>query len=187
MKVHRAASDINVRSVRESDTTSLFKNYLGREETTQYLARKAFANEDEASVAIKKWSQSNLKTSSKIKVSVAECNQTSEVIGMLVFIFNGTHAEIHFGISPDHQNRGLATQLCLVGIEILKGSGISEIRTHPYVNHVASIRVLEKCGFVKSGVLSEHIVFPAMGKVYQDCADMRLHLKGSIPNAFSND
>ena len=52
--------------------------------------------------------------------------------------------------------------------------GYTRIRTTPHIGNHASIRVLEKCGFISQGILKAHAVFPALGREAQDCMDMRL-------------
>lgn len=108
-----------------------------------------------------------------ILVLAIEESATHVPIGCLVLIPESSHSEIHFGISRNYQGKGYATQACKLGIEYLKSIGIEEIHTAPHIDHQASIRVLEKCGFKKQGVLKEYAVFPALSMFPQDCLSMR--------------
>ncbi len=85
-------------------------------------------------------------------------------------------SEIHFGISARYRGgKGYATQACKLGVVYLQSLGITRIRTAPpHIGNHASIRVLEKCGFISQSILKAHAVFPALGREAQDCMDMRL-------------
>lgn len=83
-------------------------------------------------------------------------------------------SEIHFGISARYQGKGYATQACKLGVVYLQSLGITRIRTTPHIGNHASIRVLERCGFISQGILKAHAVFPALGREAQDSMDMRL-------------
>ncbi len=107
-------------------------------------------------------------------VLAIEESATQVPIGCLVLIPENSHSEIHFGISRNYQGKGYATQACKLGIEYLKSIGVEQIHAAPHFDHQASIRVLEKCGFKKQGVLKEYAVFPALSDELQDCLDMQL-------------
>ena len=45
-------------------------------------------------------------------------------------------------------------------VDLAPRIGIRVLSASTHVDHAASGRVLEKCGFVKDGVLPRHMVFP---------------------------
>ncbi len=98
------------------------------------------------------------------------------VFGLVVFVFNEQYAEIHFGISDQFSNQGIATELCCSGLQYLKSLGVNQVRTNPFIEHIASIRVLEKSGFSNHGTLKNHARFPTLGDGLFNCADMRISL-----------
>ncbi|MGR5211625.1 GNAT family N-acetyltransferase [Vibrio rotiferianus] len=168
------AQHVAIRYLEESDAIPLFENYLGDEQTCLYLNRQAHQTPTQTLQAISRWqTQYGLAHPNLLVLAIEEV--ASQVpIGCLVLIPEKSSSEIHFGISRNYQGKGYATQACMLGIEYLKSIGVQEVHTAPYIDHQASIRVLEKCGFQKRGVLKEYTVFPALSDELQDCWDMRL-------------
>ncbi|WP_045480818.1 GNAT family N-acetyltransferase [Vibrio owensii] len=174
--MRREAQDIAIRYLEETDAVPLFENYLGDEQTCLYLNRQAHQSPIQTLQAIGRWRAQYELDHPNILVLAIEVSTTQVPIGCLVLIPESSHSEIHFGISRNYQGRGYATQACKLGIEYLKSIGVEEIHTAPHIDHQASIRVLEKCGFKKQGVLKEYAVFPALSPNPQDCLDMWLEV-----------
>ena len=84
----------------------------------------------------------------------AVLRETGEVVGNCSFKgppVDGT-VEIAYGISPDHQNRGYATEAARALTEFAASRpDVRLIRAHTLPNGVASQRVLVKCGFKHVG------------------------------------
>jgi RimJ/RimL family protein N-acetyltransferase len=56
--------------------------------------------------------------------------------------------EIAYGIAPEHQGRGFATEAAQALIEFARQSvGVRVVRAHTMSDNLASARVLTKCGF----------------------------------------
>ncbi|WP_425668833.1 GNAT family N-acetyltransferase [Vibrio owensii] len=168
------AQEIAIRYLEETDAVPLFENYLGDEQTCLYLNRQAHLSPIKTLQAIGRWRAQYELDHPNILVLAIEESATHVPIGCLVLIPESSHSEIHFGISRNYQGKGYATQACKLGIEYLKSIGVEQIHTAPHIDHQASIRVLEKCGFKKQGVLKEYAVFPALSDELQDCLDMQL-------------
>ncbi|WP_411062725.1 GNAT family N-acetyltransferase [Vibrio rotiferianus] len=168
------AQDVAIRYFEETDAVPLFENYLGDVQTCLYLNRQAHQSLIQTLQAIGRWRAQYDLAHPNILVLAIEESATHVPIGCLVLIPESSHSEIHFGISRNYQGKGYATQACKLGIEYLKSIGVEEIHTAPHIDHHASIRVLEKCGFKKQAVLKEYAVFPAFGANPQDCLDMWL-------------
>ncbi|HDM8207722.1 GNAT family N-acetyltransferase [Vibrio campbellii] len=168
------AQHVAIRHIEESDAVPLFDNYLGDEKACLYLNRQAHLSSTQTLQSINRWrSQYELAHPNILVLAIEEI--VSQVpIGCLVLIPEKSSSEIHFGISRNYQGKGYATQACMLGIEYLKSIGVEEVHTAPHIDHQASIRVLEKCGFKKQGVLKEYAVFPALSDEPQDCWYMRL-------------
>ncbi|CAH1541680.1 GNAT family N-acetyltransferase [Vibrio owensii] len=172
--MRREAQEIAIRYLEETDAVPLFENYLGDEQTCLYLNRQAHQSPIQTLQAIGRWRAQYELDHPNILVLAIEESATHVPIGCLVLIPESSHSEIHFGISRNYQGKGYVTQACKLGIEYLKSIGVGEIHTAPHIDHQASIRVLEKCGFKKQGVLKEYAVFPALSDELQDCLDMQL-------------
>ncbi|TMX56019.1 GNAT family N-acetyltransferase [Vibrio rotiferianus] len=168
------AQDVVIRYLEESDAVPLFENYLGDEQTCLYLNRQAHQSPTQTLQAIGRWRAQYELAHPNILVLAIEESTTQIPIGCLVLIPEKSSSEIHFGISRNYQGKGYATQACKFGTEYLKSIGVEQIHTAPHIDHQASIRVLEKCGFKKQGMLKEYAVFPALSAELQDCWDMRL-------------
>jgi RimJ/RimL family protein N-acetyltransferase len=66
-------------------------------------------------------------------------------------IEDGT-VEIAYGVAPDHQGRGYATEAAAALAEHAFSSGeVRVVRAHTLPDAGASARVLEKCGFLRIG------------------------------------
>lgn len=104
-------------------------------------------------------------------------NPDDSIFGLLVLVLNGSMGEIHFGLSKKFSGKGIATSACKAGLLELKRRSVKEVRTAPYVGHLASIKVLEKCGFRSYGTLVQHAPFPSLGRGLFDCLDFRLRFE----------
>jgi RimJ/RimL family protein N-acetyltransferase len=61
-------------------------------------------------------------------------------------------AEIAYGVAPGHQGRGYATEAAMALIDFATNdSRVRSIRAHTLAEMNASTRVLQKCGFKKTG------------------------------------
>jgi len=165
-----------VRKLREADAKSLFTMYSGSSNSAKYISTLPHDSAETTLLKIKQWRTFYLDSSPKVRVyGVAESSEDF-VFGVVVFVFNERHAEIHFGVSEKFSNLGIATELCRSGLEYLKNLGVNEVRTNPFSGHVASIRVLEKSGFLSHGTLNNYARFPTLGDNLFNCADMRINL-----------
>ena len=62
--------------------------------------------------------------------------------------------------AKDVAGRGLATEAVRLGVRLaFERHGVRKLTAGAYADNVASIRVLEKAGFVHEGVLREHAAF----------------------------
>ncbi|USH01296.1 GNAT family N-acetyltransferase [Grimontia kaedaensis] len=165
-----------VRELRETDANSLFNLYSGSSISARFISTAPHDSTKTTLSKIKQWRKFYIEIHPKVRVYGVAETQNDFVFGLVVFVFNEQHAEIHFGISDKFSNRGISTELCRNGLEYLRSLGINEVRTSPFIEHVASLRVLEKSGFTNHGTLKNHTRFPALGDGLFDCADMRITL-----------
>ncbi|HDY7736127.1 TPA: GNAT family N-acetyltransferase [Vibrio vulnificus] len=165
-----------IRELRETDADSLFSLYSGSISSAKYISTLPHDTVGTTLSKIQQWRNSYLESSPKVLVYGVAESQNDFVFGVVVFVFNEQHAEIHFAISDKFSNRGIATQLCRIGLEYLNSLGIKEVRTSPFVGHIASVRVLEKSGFSNHGTLKNYARFPTLGAGLFNCADMRISL-----------
>ena len=68
-------------------------------------------------------------------------------------------AEIGYWLGPEYWNRGIATDaLKAVTVAVFKQFEITRLYAVPFADHAASIRVLEKAGYVKEGHLRQSAI-----------------------------
>ncbi|MEE3775768.1 GNAT family N-acetyltransferase [Vibrio cholerae] len=75
---------------------------------------------------IKQWRKFYSENAPKVCVYGVAANPDDFVFGLVVFIFNEQYAEVHFGISKQFSNQGIATELCRSGLKYLKSLGVNE-------------------------------------------------------------
>lgn len=88
----------------------------------------------------------------------------------MIELKNGTHigelcfkglnkdgsAEIGYGISDEYQGNGYATEAVSAVVNwALRQSGVESITAETQAENIASVRVLEKCGFIRTGTFGE--------------------------------
>ena len=72
--------------------------------------------------------------------------------------------EIAYGIAPEYQGRGYATEAAQALIDYAFVSGrVRNIKAHTLPDHNASTRVLQKCGFTLTG----EIIHPTDGRIWR--------------------
>ncbi|MET1283150.1 GNAT family N-acetyltransferase [Vibrio navarrensis] len=150
--------------------------YSGSSSSAKYISTLPHDTVETTLSKIKQWRKFYSENMPKVCVYGVAANPDDFVFGLVVFIFNEQYAEIHFGISKQFSNQGIATELCRSGLQYLKSLGVKEVRTNPFIEHLASIRVLEKSGFSNYGTLKNHARFPTLGDGLFNCADMRISL-----------
>ncbi|HHX8443219.1 TPA: GNAT family N-acetyltransferase [Vibrio diabolicus] len=165
-----------VRELREADANSLFNMYSGSSNSAKYISTLPHDTAETTLSKIKQWRKFYSESTPKVCVYGVSASPDDFVFGLVVFVFNEQYAEIHFGISDKFSNRGIATELCRSGLQYLKSLGVNEVRTNPFIEHIASIRVLEKSGFLNHGSLKNYARFPTLGDGLFNCADMRISL-----------
>jgi RimJ/RimL family protein N-acetyltransferase len=69
-------------------------------------------------------------------------------------------AETGYVLARDAWGQGYATEALRSMIGIAPEAGVQRLFAHIHFQHRASARVLEKCGFILEGPLSQHTEFP---------------------------
>jgi RimJ/RimL family protein N-acetyltransferase len=68
-------------------------------------------------------------------------------------------AEIGYWLGQPHWGRGIATEaLRAVTSEAFKRFEITRLYAVPFADHLASVRVLEKCGYVREGLMRQSAI-----------------------------
>jgi ribosomal-protein-alanine N-acetyltransferase len=73
-------------------------------------------------------------------------------------------ARVGYCIAKDEWGKGYATEACKKIIELATEVGITKLVVPVHPDNLASIRVLEKCGFQEDATAGETLVLPNLGK-----------------------
>ncbi len=82
------------------------------------------------------------------------CNEDKKAIGeiWIYLIENDRMAKVAFRVSPAYQGRGYASQALRAAVDFcFESTELQRLWTDVDIRNAASIRVLEKCGFVREG------------------------------------
>jgi [ribosomal protein S5]-alanine N-acetyltransferase len=90
-----------------------------------------------------------------------EVRDSGQVIGSTGIEFETEYrASTGYVLARDSWGRGYATEALLGVVGVCAKLGLSRLHAKAHVEHTASRRVLEKCGFVHEGTLCRHTLFP---------------------------
>jgi RimJ/RimL family protein N-acetyltransferase len=86
------------------------------------------------------------------------------VVGMVKAIVTEHRAQVGYVVHEPFCGRGFATRAVESLLARLEATpGISRIWATCALDHPGSIRVLEKCGFVREATLKSWVIYPALG------------------------
>jgi len=74
-----------------------------------------------------------------------------------------TRASTGFVLAKDAWGAGFASEALAAVVNIAASAAVRRLYTLCHVRHARSVRVLERCSFVREGVLHKHTVFPNLG------------------------
>ena len=148
-----------LRRPRPNDATSLFSRYASDPEVTRHLgwprhesvnATRTFL--EFADAEWERWPAGPY---------LVESRADGRLLGSSGFRFETPQrASTGYAFARDAWGHGYATESVAAIVEIARGVGIVRLFAICHVDHAASARVLEKCGFAREGILRRHSVFP---------------------------
>jgi RimJ/RimL family protein N-acetyltransferase/dihydrofolate reductase len=90
-------------------------------------------------------------------------------------------AETGYILARDAWGKGYATEALRAVIDAAETAGVARLEALCHPDHVRSSHVLEKCGFVREGLLRRHSVLPNLADVPQDMYSYARILEPSGP------
>jgi ribosomal-protein-alanine N-acetyltransferase len=72
-------------------------------------------------------------------------------------------ASTGYVLARDSWGAGIAAEALRAIVDLAQSVGIARLYALCHVDHVASMRVLERCVFRREGILSKHLIFPNLG------------------------
>jgi [ribosomal protein S5]-alanine N-acetyltransferase len=156
-------SRLILRAARREDAACLFENYTGRSDASHYLQRSAHASQKKTEAVIDAWGADKWATSERFVWSVLLRSEQMPV-GLFLMFLDGNNAEIHYGIGPSFWGQGLASEAGGAIMEwVVQRSSLSEVSTCCAVDHIASLRVLEKIGLSRIELLPNELLLGSAG------------------------
>jgi ribosomal-protein-alanine N-acetyltransferase len=147
---------IILRHIKEDDITGIYRFYSGND-ALNYIARDLFTEKEQAVEKINLF-QKNYEEKKAIWWTFTQ-KPEDEFIGfggLFDISKESSKAEIGYGLLPEYWGQGIMSEV----VEKLIDFGFNELKLHKIYGritpgHDASIRVLEKFGFQKEGVLKD--------------------------------
>lgn len=87
-----------------------------------------------------------------------------EVVGLVKAIVDGHRAQVGYVIDKAHWGKGFATEAVEFITELLSANNfVQRIWATCALDNIGSQRVLEKCDYLREGILKNWIIYPAQG------------------------
>ncbi len=151
-----------MRRPRTEDAWAIFDRYAADPEATRYMAWPAHAtiNDTYGFITFSDVEWQRWPAGPYVIFSRAD----GTLLGSTGFAFESAHRAITgYILARDSWGQGYATESLRAMVELAPRIGIRVLSASTHVDHAVSGRVLEKCGFVRDGVLPHHMVFPNLG------------------------
>lgn len=150
------------RPLRE-DADAIFRRYANDPESTRYLAwpRHRTLQDTLQFLAFSdaEWDHS------PGGPYLIELRESRQVIGSTGIAFETEYrASTGYVLARDLWGRGFASEALLGIVGVCTAVGLARLHAMCHVEHAASCRVLEKCGFQREGILRRHTAFPNLDR-----------------------
>ena len=144
------------------DATRIFERYASDPEVTRYLSWPRHTGLDDTRVFIsfsdaewRRWGCGPYLAFSRADHSL---------LGSTGLAFESTDvASTGYLLARDAWGRGYATEILRAMSDLARSLDVGRLYAVCHVDHRASQHVMEKCGFVREGVLRRHTIFPNIG------------------------
>lgn len=162
---------LTLRSSIDKDSESLFKNYCSDIYSSRFLTRKPHVNIEQTTNFLKDWCINSWVEESNRFAWVIALEDTDEAIGVFLVEIEGHKAQIHYGISRAFEGKGFITEAGNAAVDwLLRQSNLQCIWAVCDLSNQGSIKVLEKLGFNREGVLRKWLILPYFGSCSaRDC------------------
>jgi ribosomal-protein-alanine N-acetyltransferase len=157
-----------IQRLRYEDAEEIFYCYASKPEATKFMSWPTHRSIDDTrgflSYATAAWAQG---MDYSFSIRLKESNRMIGSFGVI-----NENGKIQFGyiFSPTQWGNGFATEVCKALMELLtQEKAVFRIGTYVDVENSASIRVLQKCGFVEEARLSDWMIFPNQNNTPKDC------------------
>ncbi len=162
-----------LRRLRYEDAEEIFFTYASKSEATRFLSWPTHQSLADTRrflrQAVSAW---NAGLDYTYAIRLAGTNRLAGSIGAIV---KGSEVQVGYVVSPALWGRGIATAACGVVSSLLKKmSPVTRVWTFVDAENVASMRVLEKCGWLRSELKPAYFAFVNQGNRLKDCYEFTL-------------
>ncbi|HYG01747.1 MAG TPA: GNAT family protein [Chryseosolibacter sp.] len=162
--------------LRYEDAEEIFYTYASKPEATRFVSWATHTTVEDSRLflgyAIAGWEEG---TDYSFSIRL---QHSAQMIGSIGLINDSGKIQFGYILSPTHWGQGYATEACMAVMNLLKSiPGIYRIHTFVDIENIASIRVLEKAGFVKEATLKNWFRFVNQHYAVKDCVMFYLPLE----------
>jgi [ribosomal protein S5]-alanine N-acetyltransferase len=159
-----------LRSSQDGDAEKLFLNYCSNVYSSQFLTRLPHHRVEQTADFLNNWCKVAWSRELDQFAWVIALRNTNEAIGIFIVELDRHKAQIHYGIGYDFCNQGFVTEAGKAVIQwLMEQPNLQRVWAVCDLINFSSIRVLEKLGLQKEGLLRKWLSFPAFGGLARDC------------------
>jgi RimJ/RimL family protein N-acetyltransferase len=134
--------EIHLRPVMPGDLPIFFEHQ--QDAAANHMAAFTYADSGNHDAFLARWSRMNANETIVNRAIV----QANRVVGVIGSYLDGTDRHVTYWLGREHWGQGIATAALAALVEEL---GVRPLHARAAADNLGSIRVLEKCGFVRIG------------------------------------
>ncbi|WP_462408562.1 GNAT family N-acetyltransferase [Neobacillus sp. Marseille-QA0830] len=149
-----SSNRILLKTISEKDFDGLFRLYSDQE-VMKYFGRMPAKNKQEVTEVVKQNIQ--MKEEGTGVRYAAYIKDTADFVGIVTlkrYDSRNQRAEIDYMVAPEHQRKGLASEMLDLFLEeIYKKWNLERVSAYVFLENIPSCKLLEKYNFKKEGIL----------------------------------
>lgn len=157
-----------LRRLRYEDAEEIFFAYASKPEATRFVSwsthQRIADTREYLKHAVKAW-RAGTEYAYAIRLK-----GTARLAGSIGVLIKNTEAQVGYIISPALWGNGFATEACTALSHVLRNmQTLTRVWTLVDAENTASLRVLQKCGWINEGIRPSYFVFVNQGSRAKDC------------------
>jgi ribosomal-protein-alanine N-acetyltransferase len=167
LSVRRETARLLLRPPVPDDAPAIFERYAADADVTRFLGwpRHTSVDDTAAFVAFSQSEWARWPAGPLLAFSRA----TGQLLGSAgLLLETAQRAQAGYVFAKDAWGQGFATETLAAMVELAAELEVTRLYALCHVQHRASWRVMEKCGFEREGILPRHSVFPNLSPEPQD-------------------
>jgi len=142
-----------------ADASAVFARYAGDPEVTRFMSWPRHRSVEDTAMFLQfsdaEWQRW------PVGPYVIEARDSGRLMGSTGLVFETPQrAATGYVLARDAWGQGYATEALRAVVEVAAKAGVRRLCALTHLEHSASWRVLEKCEFVREGILRKHTEFP---------------------------